>query len=111
MDDALQLGDELANNVFGLFDRGAATDPPANRFYWRPLATPPQYATAVDSLDGKRVLVGTADTTIRTVYSADGAVVTHTLPADVPAKAIRPLSATPISGLRARRTSSRCRRG
>jgi hypothetical protein len=82
-------GDELANNVFGLFDRGAATDPPANRFYWKSLATLPQYASALDSLDGKRVLVGTADTTIRTVYSADGAVVTHTLPADVPAKAIR----------------------
>jgi len=82
-------GDELANNVFGLFDRGAATDPQANRFYWKSLATLPKFATALDSLDGKRVLVGTADRTIRTVYSADGTVITHTLPADVPAKQIR----------------------
>jgi hypothetical protein len=82
-------GDELANNVFGLFDRGAGTDPQANRFYWKSLATLPKFATALDSLDGKRVLVGTADTTIHTVYSADGTVITHALPADVPAKQIR----------------------
>ena len=70
-------------------DRGAATDPPANRFYWKSLATLSKFATALDSLDGKRVLIGTTDTTIRTVYSADGVVITHTLPADVPKKAIR----------------------
>ena len=82
-------GDELSNDVFGLFDRGPATDPPQNRFYWKSLATLPTYATALDSLDGKRVLVGSADTTMSVVYAASGAVIPQSLPAGLASEKVR----------------------
>jgi hypothetical protein len=82
-------GDPGSNDVYGLFDKGSATDPPGDRFYWKVLATLPSSVSAVDSLDGTRVVVGTAGTTIHTVYTAMGTIVAHSLPTGLPAGAIR----------------------
>ena len=78
---ALAGDDPPTGDVYGLFDRGVAHNPPNERFYWMKLGKVPFEITGVGSLTGKTVLVGTTGPHTYRLDTATGAVGEMSLPA------------------------------
>jgi hypothetical protein len=76
----LAADDPATGDIFGLFDKGAGTDPESDRFYWKKLGTAPFQATAVGAFDGRVVLVGTTNTHLYQLNPLTGDVAELTLP-------------------------------
>jgi hypothetical protein len=69
-----------SRNVFGLFDRGAGHSPAAERLYWLLLGTVPFQITAIGSLTGKLIVVGTNAARTYLLDPATGTVAEMTMP-------------------------------
>lgn len=81
--------DPPTGNVFGLFDKGAATNPASERFYWKKVGAVPFDIGGVGTLDGRWLIVGAAGPHIYRLDVATGAVVELTLPSGLGNVAVR----------------------
>ena len=83
-------GDGAATgDVVGMFDKGAATNPANERFYWKKLGAVPAAIGGLATLDGRWLIVGTAGPHIYRLDTATGSVVELTLPAGLGNSAVR----------------------
>ncbi|MEI2618771.1 MAG: hypothetical protein V9F06_14250 [Thermomicrobiales bacterium] len=83
-------GDGVATgDVVGMFDKGAATNPANERFYWKKLGAVPAAIGGLATLDGRWLIVGTAGPHIYRLDTATGSVVELTLPAGLGNSAVR----------------------
>lgn len=81
--------DPPTGDVFGLFDRGAAHNPPAERFFWQKLGKVPFEITGVGSLTGRTILVGTTSSHIYRLDAATGAIGEMALPVGIGSGMVR----------------------
>lgn len=86
-------GDNQAGgNVYGLYDRGPAHNPASDRLYWMTVGTVPFQITAIATLTGKLILVGTTGTHAYLLDPGTGTVVETTMPPGLASDAIRWIS-------------------
>jgi hypothetical protein len=86
---AIAGDDPPTGDVYGLFDKGAATNPATDRLFWRKLGTVPSEISGLGSYSGRVVLIGTVSTHMYRLDVLTGSVTEIPLPGGLPPSRLR----------------------